>query len=189
MSWYRKPEIIISLAALTVSLCNPFVAYYWLQNDLRIRELKAASLLVDADTNVKACDPSSPRYTFSIRLRNQGDLPIDKLRVSVEKPILGKKAVWHPLNSQDVSASPPARLKVDGSPDRMIIVFEDPLSPHEEVSLTLAEFPFDDKKSEPEPIEPLVWVSSEVSSSPLHWSDWRSAWREWSDFGGGDNSC
>src|SRR5262249_17874964 len=79
----------VSVLALIGSITSPIVTYYWFQGDFRIRELKLKGLTAEGniDEQLLFCNNKlNKRTTYYLTLFNSGDLPIDKIRLTVGDP-------------------------------------------------------------------------------------------------------
>jgi hypothetical protein len=100
-------------------------------------------------------------------LNNNGSLPIEKVRVLIEKRRFIKS---RNLDPKFIKATPPAPFDVENNERGIDITFKDALPPHSSIMLTLTDYMRLAKNASLQSSAPSVWVFSEVSGEPILWS-------------------
>jgi hypothetical protein len=166
-----RASFIVSICALIASLASPFISYYWLQGSLRLYDLKRSSFSAEGEigTTATGCEgipATAPTYAdYDVALHNDGSLPIEKVRVLIEKRRYIKSRT---LDPKVFKAFPPAPFAVESS--ERVITFRDALPPHSFTLLTLTELQLVPKHATLQTWAPDVWVFSEVSGKSILWS-------------------
>ena len=167
-------SFIVSILAFIASITGPFVAYYWLQGSLRIYELKRSSFLAEGEigTSPSNCEgrvDTGPKFAdYGVSLNNSGSLPIEKVRVLIEKR---HRYIKTPdLDPKTIKASPPVPLEIENNDRGIVVTFKDAIPPRSLIFLTLTELTKLNKNASILDAGPSVWVISEVSGEPILWS-------------------
>jgi HpcH/HpaI aldolase/citrate lyase family protein len=82
MTHHERLSLGVSTAAFVISIISPFANYYWFQNEVRIRQLKAEAFRVEG--NIYDC-PRLQTILFDIVLKNTGVWPIDHVSLVIQK--------------------------------------------------------------------------------------------------------
>jgi hypothetical protein len=155
--------LIVSILALITSITTPFVAYYWLQGSLRIYELKRSAFSAEGEIGTSpsncAADIGAKGASYDLRIENSGSLPIEKVRVLIQKrlrppkvarsagpPRVGVKAV--DPDPKIIRSLPPVPIYVEKDDRGILITFGDAISPQSLIFLTLTEFAVLDKNTD-----------------------------------------
>ena len=129
--------------------------------------------------------PDLRTIVFEIWLKNTGAWPIENVRLMIQKTVYtinlndtknkSDNLVQFSFDAKDMKPYPPLAISVDEKHKHDIVVhFKDSLPPNSDVMLVVLQF----KNVSPdyihmfpdfETMQPLVWVSSEVSSFDLYW--------------------
>jgi hypothetical protein len=173
-------SLIVSILALVASITSPFVAYYWLQGSLRVYELKRNAFVVEGSIGTSPLDcPDFPNWdkgdtksvTYFLDMKNSGSLPIEKVRVSLEKgfrfEITRKLAL--DLDPKNIRTHPPLLFEIQKNDKGVLLTFKDAIPPYESILLTLAEYSRVNKNTNLRNLAPAVWVLSEVSQMSISW--------------------
>ena len=181
MTRHERLTLGVSVVALVISICSPFVNYYWLQSEVRIRGLKSEGFHVDP--TVYLCENTRRwfmRSTSTIPVCGQSNddiVTFQKKFATINfdnkpyKPGAGLKFVF---DKKNVKPDPPIDISVQEKADHWIVNFKYSLSP--KLDMRLARFffidlprdlfpTFDDLES----LSPYIWVSSEASSFDAFW--------------------
>jgi hypothetical protein len=181
MTRHERLTLGVSVAALVISICSPLVNYYWLQSEVRIRELKSEGFHVDP--TVYLCE-NTQTMVYEIDVNNIGLWPIERVHLTFQKkfetinfdnkpykPGAGLKFVF---DKKNVKPDPPIDISVQEKADYLIVNFKDSLPP--KLDMRLARFLFKDLPrdlfpmfDDLESLSPYIWVSSEVSSFDAFW--------------------
>lgn len=127
--------IVISLIALVASFASPFVVYHWLQNDVRVQQLKATALIV-TPSGMSGITPIGDEIkierTNTIHVENKGSLPVGDVEV-----ILIHDDDNDFFNSVEIIVVPPLAFKKDLTNGRLSIAFEKPIPPKQVVDIDI----------------------------------------------------
>jgi hypothetical protein len=154
------------------------MAYYWLQGQFRVHELKRNAFSVEGliGTSPKDCEGlpkqvTTQDATYSLVIENNGGLPIEKVRVAISKRVIFVKGRQKALeiDPKKVKAHPPLYFEIEKHDESLVVMFKDAIPPHTAIFLTLAEYTGLDKNTKLEFMAPFVWVSSEVSGTDIWW--------------------
>jgi hypothetical protein len=115
---------------------------------------------------------------FEIQLKNTGVWPIERVRLSIQKTVdtlVDRNVIKFPLDQKDLTRYPPSEISVGKRSKDIVVHFKDALPPKSDVALgalKITNVPPDviDVFPDMESLQPLVWVSSEVSSFEVPWS-------------------
>jgi len=182
MTRHERLSLGASITALVIAIVSPFLNYYWFQNEVRVRQLKSEAFRVEG--NAYGC-PDLRTIVFEIWLKNTGAWPIENVRLMIQKTVYtinlndtknkSDNLVQFSFDAKDMKPYPPLAISVDEKHKHDIVVhFKDSLPPNSDVMLVVLQF----KNVSPdyihmfpdfETMQPLVWVSSEVSSFDLYW--------------------
>jgi hypothetical protein len=175
-----RASLVVSIFALITSIVSPFISYYWLQGSLRLYELKKSSFVAEGEigrspTNCEGIpDTGRPIYAdYGVSLHNDGSLPIEKVRVLIDKSFIKERRFIKFLNLDPkfIKAIPPAPFDVENNERGIDITFKDALPPHSSIILTLTDYMRLAKNANLQNSAPDVWVFSEVSGKSILWSD------------------
>ena len=163
-----RASLIVSILALIASITSPIATYYWFQGELRIREIKIRSFAAEGliEEWYDTCrDESSKTAIYSVHLGNSGDLPIDKVRITLRQPS------EHELNASYITDTPPIGFKVtDHQRGRLTLNFEEPLPPHTSLTVWLGKRDHIGLGRDSEQFAPSAWMTSEVSGAYIKWN-------------------
>ena len=150
--------LVVSILALMGSVASPFITYNLLQNDVRIQRIKANAIRATGDFYAR---PRGPRVndsiTCNVNIVNDCDLPVGKVEAIIEGAGIGDRSIEEPA----VVVEPPRKVTTQPSRARIIISFDEPLPPHENVSLTLIQR----NPENTEEVHPRAWIRSESSAA------------------------
>jgi hypothetical protein len=138
-----RASLVVSIFALITSIVSPFISYYWLQGSLRLYEIKKSSFVAEGEigrspTNCEGIPDTGPIYAdYEVALNNNGSLPIEKVRVLIEKRRFIKS---RNLDPKFIKATPPAPFDVENNERGIDITFKDALPPHSSIMLTLTDY-------------------------------------------------
>jgi hypothetical protein len=166
-------SLIVSILALINAITGPFIAFYWLQGTLRLYELKRSAFSAEGVVGTEDCPGFPKGVIYYVEIRNSGSLPIEKVRVSVQRRfrrVRGDMKVVQP-DPKIVEVFPPVSLEIEKHDRGVLVTFKDAIPPHNETRLTVAEYTVLDKKAPVESMAPSVWVFSEVSGEQVSWSE------------------
>jgi hypothetical protein len=183
MTRHEKLSLGASITALVIAIVSPFLNYYWFQSEIRVRQLKNEAFRVEG--TAYGC-PDLRTIVFEILLRNTGAWPIEHVRLMIQKTVdtislnqsklKSDNLVQFSFDAKDIRPYPPLNISVEEKNRRDIVVrFKEPLPPNSDVVLGALQF----RNVAPdyiymlpdfESMQPLVWVSSEVSSFDLPWN-------------------
>jgi hypothetical protein len=113
-------SLIVSILALITSITGPFIAYYWLQGTLRLYELKRSAFSAEGIIEMGGEDcPGVPKTntktaSYLLHLANSGGLPIEKVRVSIDRRfslVKGRLKVIDP-DPKVIKSLPPMSLEI-----------------------------------------------------------------------------
>jgi hypothetical protein len=183
MTRHERLSLGASITALVIAIVSPFLNYYWFQNEVRVRQLKSEAFRVEG--NAYGC-PDLLIIVFEIWLKNTGAWPIENVRLMIQKTVYtinlndtknkSDNLVQFSFDARDIKPYPPLDISVDEKHKHDIVVhFKDPLPPNSDAMLGGLQFnnlppDYIHMFSDFETMQPLVWVSSEVSSFDLYWS-------------------
>jgi hypothetical protein len=76
--------LLVSIVALATSIASPFIAYNWLQSDVRVQQLKSRAIRAfsySASSVDGPDDDSIVTMTHTATIKNEGALPVGKIEV------------------------------------------------------------------------------------------------------------
>jgi hypothetical protein len=162
---------------LVTSIASPFIGFYWLQGELRVRALKAEHFVVKTIINIECDNPSSLHVIYGLQLINSGIFPIEKVKVvmtenfyimllpeSDERATLLKED--GALNQSAVKLTPPIEFSSEKHGDFVTVNIKDPLPPHSKFFLELATYSHLYWGDHVELLGPYLWVYSDVAPPP-----------------------
>jgi len=163
----EKLTIGLSVVALIVSLVSPYATYRWLQSAVREQSLKEQGFMAAGwyGTTYDAEHPKLSEADYSVDLNNTGELPIEKVIVSIR--YYGQN--FDAAVKEKVRVNPPMPIRIDVSSDTLMVSLENALPPSQKTTVS---FPLTVDLSDLKvPINhPNAWVSSEASASiPIVW--------------------
>jgi hypothetical protein len=170
-----RASLFVSALALVTSIASPFVSFYWLQGELRIRALKAEHFAVKTRILVECDNPSKFHVTYGLQLINTGIFPIEKVKVVMEEnfvihnlPSDNERATLlkedSALDPSAVKLTPPIEFSSEKHDDFVIVDIKDPVPPYSKFYLALATYSHlncGDLK-QLTGLGPSLWVFSEV---------------------------
>jgi hypothetical protein len=175
MTRHERLSLVISTAALVISIVSPFLNYYWFQNEVRVQQPKAEAFVVHG--YVYGC-PDKNNLIFQIWLQNKGVWPIKNVRLTIQKTVdtFDANDYRHALKfTLDKKDAPPLAVSIEEKTKDIVVQFKGALPPNEDVELgdlQIKNVPPGQiyVLSDMESLLPLVWASSEVSSFEVNWS-------------------
>jgi hypothetical protein len=163
----EKITVGLSVAALIVSIVSPFVAYRWLQSSVREQAMKEQGFTAAGRYGViyNVENPKLSDVTYSVDLTNTGELPVDKVVISIRH--YGQ--TFDNRVKETVEVNPTMPMRVDVSSSTLIIRFENALPPGQKATVSW-HAPLDQSDTKVPISHPSAWVSSEASASiPIDW--------------------
>jgi len=160
-------SVVLSVIAIVVAIGSPFVTYNWLQNDLRLRQIKATALRVELKgASSVAMDGKTEDVTRTddIRVTNGAALPIGGVELILKHDTNEKF-----FDGAVVTVDPPLRIKKSLVEGVLTIGFESPLAPEQSIEVLITR-----NKNEKDAIAKIenydgvrVWIRSEASATAL----------------------
>jgi len=179
MTRHETLSLVLSAAALLISVVSPFANYYWFQNEVRVRQLKSEAFAAEG---IEYDCRELGTILFEIQLKNKGVWPIANVQLAIQKvvgsfnPKKQGKLLTFVLDKRDINLDPPLPITTEEKSNNIVVRLKDALPPNSEVtigSLQIRNVPSEviDILPDVESMQPFVWVSSEVSSHEVYWGD------------------
>jgi hypothetical protein len=161
-----RASLVVSILALAGSFIGPIIAYYWLQSEFRIRELKTRAFTAEGLIEERLFDCEKKRnkeVLYSVGFGNSGDISIDKVRFTL------LPAFERDLPENGIASEPPLGFKTEKRGGYVIINFDEAMPPHSNFKLEIVRYEDLEPETETEQFAPSVWLSSEILGSYISW--------------------
>ena len=158
--------LCLSIIAIIISIMSPFLTYKYLQNDVRIQQIKARSIRAFSTGEISSRNEDEGVIKLhaarNYQIKNEGELPVGGVELVLQ--YRGNKE--KPFDNVTVHTNPARKMKLEPDDDSLIVTFEMPIVPGDTVDVILEQNKtIHDPRNDEIPINNIIaeWIRSEAS--------------------------